>query len=170
VSLYIIVFRQLRAMIITYTCPSCGEETEFEDSDRREVLRKISVGSPKVCSNKRCKKAISRTVLPKHFYENKEFKDKTYDHKKDRYATLTQLYSAQEIAQRFNIAMRLDPVVPGTSNVGSVVHVYPCHPRAYWGRLDVARLPSELRRRTSNLQMRLLMPSNRSVSLSGPSG
>jgi hypothetical protein len=91
-------------------------------------VRKIASGSPRFCSNTKCKKPIPRTVQLKDFYENKEFKDKTYDHKKDRYATATQLYSAQEIAQRFNIAMRLDSVVPGISNVGSVVRAYPFDP------------------------------------------
>jgi hypothetical protein len=115
-------------MIITYTCPFCSKETDFEEQTLTELLLKIQAGSPKACSYKLCKKRIPQNVLRKHFYGTKEFKDKTYDRKKDRYATPTQLYSALEIAQRFNIGMRLDPVVPGTSNVGSVVHVYPCHP------------------------------------------
>ena len=115
-------------MIITYTCPFCSEDTEFEEQTLTELFRKIDTGTPKACSYKPCKKLIPKNVLKKHFYVTKEFKDKTYDRKKDKYATPTQLYSALEIAQRFNIGMRLDPVVPGTSNVGSVVRVYHCHP------------------------------------------
>jgi hypothetical protein len=108
--------------MIKYQCPRCGKEMEFDQPTISDVVTAIQNGKVVIC--KPCKPPphqIPKHVTRSRFWQEKNFKDKDYDDKRDKYATATQLYTAQEIAERFNIAMRLDPAVPGISNVGSVI-------------------------------------------------
>jgi DNA-directed RNA polymerase subunit RPC12/RpoP len=112
--------------MIQYYCTKCGKEALLNYPTVTNLLTDIQGGKKLPC--KRCGEQIPATVVRSKFKIVKEFKDRDYNDKRDRYASPTQLYTSEEVATRFNFAMRLDGVTIGTSTVNSVICTRVCDP------------------------------------------
>jgi hypothetical protein len=104
--------------MIKYYC-RCGGETPLDQPTITDLLKLIKEGKTLKC--KHCNVQIPANVSRRAFVQEKPFKDRDYNDQRDKYASSTQLYTSQEVATRFNFAMRLDGVTIGASTVNSVI-------------------------------------------------
>jgi hypothetical protein len=111
--------------MINYYC-RCGKATSFDQPTIADLLKLIRDGKKLQC--KHCKEQIPAHVGTSQFAKETTFKDKDYNDQRDKYASSTELYTSQEVATRFNFAMRLDGVTIGASTVNSVICTRGCDP------------------------------------------